>query len=83
MDGLGAMLAGGVEDLFGYQVAFRGGRRADMFGFVGHADVPGNAIGVGIDGHTGDTHLAQRADDADGDLAAIGNQYLAEHAEKL
>ena len=83
MDGLGAVLAGRVEDLFGHQVALRGGRRADVFGFVGHADVAGGAVGVGIDGHTGDAHLAQRADDAHRDLAAIGNQNLAEHADRL
>jgi hypothetical protein len=57
--------------------------RADGFGFVGHADVAGGAVDVGVYGHAGDAHLAQRPDDAHGDLAAVGNQYLAEHAGKL
>ena len=83
MDGFGAVLAGGVEHLFGHQIALRGGRRADVLGFVGHADVPGDPVGVGEDGHTGDAHFAQRANDAYGYLSPVGNQDLAEHGRIL
>ena len=83
MDGLGAVLAGGVEDAVDAQVAFRGRRRADVFGFVRHADVQRGAVGIGVDRHAGDAHLAQRAHDPHGDLAAVGDQNLAEHAGEL
>ncbi len=37
------------------------------------------AIRVGVDGNRADTHLSQRADDSQRDLAAIGYQNLREH----
>ena len=45
--------------------------------------VTGRAIGVGKYRHTGDAHLAQRADHAHGDLAAVGNQDLGKHAARI
>ncbi len=47
MDGFGAVLAGGVQNAVDAQVAFRGGRRADVLGFVGHAHVQRGAVGIG------------------------------------
>src|ERR1035438_4152430 len=83
VDGVGVMAAGGVEDAVDAEVAFGGGAGADVGGLVGHADVEGGAVGVGEDGDAGDAHFAERADDADGDLAAIGDQDLAEHADGI
>ena len=40
--------------------------------------VQGEAVLVGIDRHRADAELAGRAQDADGDLAAVGDQQLAE-----
>ena len=37
-------------------------------------------VGVGVDGHRRDAHLAAGLDHADRDLAAVGDQDLAEHA---
>src|ERR1017187_6988379 len=81
--GVGAVAAGGVEDAVDAEVAFGGEAGADVGGLVGHAYVQGSAVGVGEDGDATDTHFAQRADDADGDLAAIGDQDLAEHADGI
>src|ERR1035438_9493152 len=83
VDGVGVMAAGGVEDAVDAEGAFGGGAGADVGGLVGHADVEGGAVGVGEDGDAGDAHFAERADDADGDLAAIGDQDLAEHADGI
>ena len=83
MDGVGAVAAGGVEDAVDAEVAFGGGAGADVGGFIGHADVERGAVGVGEDGDAGDAHFAEGADDADGDLAAIGDQDLAEHADGI
>src|SRR5580765_3871879 len=40
-------------------------------------------VGLGVDGDGLDTQLAARADDPEGDFAAIGNQDLVEHAISL
>src|SRR5260370_703040 len=78
VDGIGAVAPGGVENAVDAQVAFGGRTGSDVGGFVSHADMEGGAIGVGEDGDAGDAHFAEGADDADGDLAAIGDQELGE-----
>ena len=79
VDGLGARAAGRVDDGARRQVALlaaggpmRSARSAD-------ADVQGAPIGVRVHRDRLDTQLAARADDADGNLAAIGDQDAAEH----
>ena len=83
VDGVGGVAAGGIEDVVDAEVAFGGGAGADATGLVGEADVEGGAVGVGEDRDRGDGHFAEGADDADGDLAAIGDEDLAEHAERI
>ncbi len=78
MDGIHAVTTGGVEYALDMQIAFGGGGGADVGGFVGFAYVKGGAIGVGV-GHGSDAHLAQGADDAQSDLAAVGDQNFLEH----
>src|ERR1035437_4476034 len=79
MDGFGAVAEGGVDDFIGAEIAFRRGRGAEVHGFVGHADGERGAVGVGIDAYAGDIQLAEPANQADGDFAAISNENLAEH----
>ena len=79
MDGLGAGLLAGLDDLVDQQVGLRGRRRADGDRLVGHLDVQGVAVGLGIDRHRLDAHPAAGLDDAAGDLAAVGDQDLLEH----
>ena len=81
MDGLGAVLAGGVEDAVDAQVAFGGRRRPDALGLIGHADVQRSAVGVGIDGHGGDPHFAQRAHHPHRDFPAVCDQDLTKHGQ--
>ena len=83
MDGFGAGRLAGRDDLFGDEIALRGRRRADMHRLVGHLDMHGVAVGVGIDGDRRDPHLPRRLDDAAGDLAAIGDQDFLEHAARF
>ena len=40
------------------------------------------AVGLRVDGDGGDAELVERADDADRDLAAVGDQDLGEHAAR-
>ena len=81
MDGFGAVLAGGLQNAVDSQVAFGGWRGTDVLRLVRHAHVQGRAIGIGEDGDGADPHLAQSAHHAHGNLAAIGNQDLAEHSQ--
>ena len=78
--GLGAGLAAHLEDALDVEVALGRRRAAQQVGLVGARDVQRVAIELGVDRHRGDAHLAQRADDADRDLAAVGDQDLLEHA---
>ena len=83
VDGVAAGPLGDVDDLVDAQVALARGRRADGVRLVGHAHVERRAIGVGVDGDGADAHLAQRAGDADGDLAAVGDEDLAKKTAHL
>jgi hypothetical protein len=74
VDGLRAGAAGHVEQLLDDEIALAGRRRADVVRLVGEAHVGRVAVGVGVDGHGGDAQFARRAQDAHGDLAAVGNQ---------
>jgi hypothetical protein len=54
-----------------------------MHGFIGHLDMHGIAISIGINGDRGDAHLAGCLDDAAGNLATIGDQNLGKHADVI
>jgi hypothetical protein len=45
-----------------------------MDGLVGHFDMQGIAVRIGIDRHRGDAHAASSLDDPAGDFATIGDQ---------
>ena len=79
VDGLGAGLVAGVDDLVGDQVGLGRRRRADRHRLVGHLDGQAAGVGLGIDRDRGDAHPPRGLDDADRDLAAIGDQDLREH----
>jgi hypothetical protein len=63
-----------VEDRLDAQVTPDRLAWPDMDRLVRFAHVKRRAIAVGIDGDRRQPHLAARTDDADGDLASIGNQ---------
>ena len=67
----------------GVQVALKRGGRTDPDRLVGLEHVPGAGVRVAVHRDAGDAERAQRADDADGDLAAVGDQNLAEHVVPL
>ena len=60
------------------EVALARGGRADADGLVGESHVQRFAVGLGVDGDGLDAELAAGADDAQGDLAAIGDQDFLE-----
>src|SRR5579871_1361926 len=79
MDGVRAGDVGGADDVGRVEIAVFGGRRADADRLIRPVDMQGIGIGGRVDGDGLDAQLFARADDADGDLAAIGNQNLFEH----
>jgi hypothetical protein len=79
VDGLGPGAAGGVDDALAHEVALRRRARADVHRLVGLAHVRGAGVGVAVHGDRAHAELLAGADDAERDLAAIGDEDLAEH----
>ena len=81
MHGLCAGRSRRTDDRFDRQIAL--GRRCgpDAYAVIGKRRVQRLRIGVGIDSDRLDAHLTARADHADGDLAAVGDQDFREHTE--
>ena len=80
MNSFGTGGASGTQDSLTNEIAFRRGRRPDADGFIRHLDVKRAAVGLGKNSHTADVHLAESANDANGDFASIGDQNFAEQA---
>ena len=72
-------LAGG-DDLLDDEVTLRGGRRSDRDRHIGHFHMQRVAVSLGIHRDRRDTHPPGGLDDPAGDLAAVGNEDLLEHA---
>ena len=71
--GVGAGGAGGLDDRLGGEVG-AGADPAQRVGCVGAADVEGLRVVLGVDGHAFDAEVGGGALDAQGDLAAVGDQ---------
>ena len=69
---------GDLDDGVAPQVALRRGAGPEPICLVRSPDVRGPPVGVRIDGDAPDPELAQRAEDADRDLAAVGDEHLRE-----
>ena len=80
MDGLGAVSLGRGEDALDVEIAFRRRRWTDMSRFIGQRTCRRRAVGVGVHGDARDAEFAESPHQAHSDLAAIGDEYLVEHA---
>ena len=67
------------EQLVAVEVTFAGGGRADADGLVRHPHVQRSTVGFRIHGDGAQAQPPRRANDAAGDLAAVGNQDALEH----
>ena len=74
VDGLRAGERRGGEYGGHVQITARGAGRADADALVRQRHVQSVAVGLGKHRHGGDAHLLAGADDAHGDLAAVGDQ---------
>ena len=70
---------GGADDGRHVQVAQRRGRRPDAHRFVGQQHVLEAGVGGGVHGDGLDAQLAAGAQDAQRDLAAIGDDDFFQH----
>ena len=70
---------GGVDDFGDGEVGLYGAEVvSDLVGFVGFEAVEGEFIFGGVDGDGADAEFAGGAEDADSDLAAVGDEDCAE-----
>ena len=74
MDGVGAGGAGRRDDEVAAQIGSGGRRAGQPDGLVGQLDVRRPRVGVGVDGDRGQAERVRGPYDADGDLAAVGDQ---------
>ena len=65
------------------EIALGRRRRANVHRFVGLAHVRRARVGVAVDGDRRDAELAAGADDAQRDLAAVGDENLGEHRDAM
>ncbi len=81
MDGVGAGDLAGGEQGRNVEIGVARRRRADAHQFVGQLHMHGFGVGGRMDGDGGDSQLLRRAQDAEGDFAAIGDKDFFEHQE--
>ena len=80
VDGIHVGDLGRADDPVNAQIALAGGRFADADGLVRQLHVHRVGVRLRIDRHRADVQFLAGADDADGNLAAIGDQNFLEHA---
>src|SRR5262245_49806483 len=76
---LRASRSSSADDRLDRQVTLRSRGGPDPHAMIGERRVQSVRVGVRIDGDGLDTHLAARADHADGDLATVRDEDLGEH----
>ena len=79
MDGIHVGNLRGADDAVNPQIALAGGRLADADGLVGQLHVHRIDVRFGVDRHRADVQLLARANDADGNFAAVSDQDLLKH----
>jgi hypothetical protein len=83
MDRVASGSFGDLDDPSGVEVALAWRRRADRIGGVGRTDVQRVTIDVAVDRDRADAEVVAGADDADRDLAAIGDEDGGERRSPL
>ena len=81
MNGVHVANLGGADVAVDFEIGIRPGGRSDADGLVGQLDVEALQVGLGVDGEGFDAHLAAGAHDAQGDLAAVGDEDFVKHGK--
>ena len=79
MNSIGVGNLGRRNERRNVEVALPAGGRSNAHGLVGEAHVQALLIGRGIHGHRLNAHLAAGTNNAEGNLAPVGNQDFLEH----
>ena len=82
VDRVGLRFLGHLEDLVNAQVAGRRRRGAEQVRLVREVDVQRVTVGLGVHGDRLQAKVVQRPRNADGDLASVRDEHLAEHGNK-
>ncbi|MGY4487948.1 hypothetical protein ACVWWR_007139 [Bradyrhizobium sp. LM3.2] len=80
---LRAGLPRGLDQPLDIEIAVAGTCGPEQHGLVGERDMHRAPVGLGIDRDRAEAHRARGADDAAGDLAAVGDQERAKTAVEL
>jgi hypothetical protein len=83
MDRIASRSFGDLDDPRGVEVALAGRRGADRIGRVGGADVQRVAVDIAVDRGRADAEVVAGANDAERDLAAIGDEDGGERRSPL
>ena len=75
MDRVGAARPGRVDEPAGVEVTLAGIRRTDRHRLIGEPNVQRPAVGLRVDRDGPEAEVAARADDADRDFAAVGDEH--------
>ena len=70
---------GRADDAVNLEIALRTRGRADANGLVGKLDMEGLDVGLRVNGDAADAEFLAGPDDAQGDLAAVGNEETSDH----
>ena len=81
MDGIGVRDLGGRDDRRNVQIGELALGRSDTDSLIGKAYVQRSTVCLGIDGNGLDAELFRCANDAQGDLATVGDQEFGDHAQ--
>jgi hypothetical protein len=76
VDGVGPGLLGDGQQLLLHEVTVTGCGAVERIRLVGHLDVQGVAIGIGVNRHGSDASVLACPGDAHGDFAAVCDQHL-------
>ena len=74
VNGLRSSQKGGADDLIFVQIAVGGFRAADAETLVSQRHMKGFPVCLGIHRHRGDAHFLAGPDNADSDLAPVGDE---------
>ena len=78
-NGIGAVLFRCGDDEIATQIGLAGAVAWQVDGDIGEFDVRTATVGIGVDRDAADAHVAQRAHDPGGNLAAVGDKNSLEH----
>ena len=79
MHGINTGLLTGSYNFVDHQIAFSGGRGADVNGFIRQSHMQGIPVCIGVDCNRSDAHCFGRTEHSTGDFTSISNKNFFKH----